>query len=197
MGDFDQDGWLDIAVVNGAIGRGTATPNPAFPAHLKDYTERNQIFRNQGQGKFQDVSLRNPAFCGTPNMGRGLVQGDLFGTGALDLVMSNIAGRARIYRNVAKNRGHWLRVRALDPELKRDAYGAEIVVRAGDRQWSRLNNPGYSFQCSNDPHVHFGLGPVGRIDSIAVLWPDGLAEVFPGGSVDVLRILRRGEGEKK
>jgi enediyne biosynthesis protein E4 len=197
MGDFDHDGWLDIAVVNGAIGRGTATPNPALKAHLKEYSERNQLFRNLGQGKFQDISLGNPPFCGTPNVCRGLVQGDIFGTGALDLVVSPIAGRASIYRNNVAKGGHWLLVRAVDPRLKRDAYGAEIRVRAGDRQWLRLINPAYSFQCSNDPRAHFGLGSATSVDAIEVLWPDGRAEVFPGGSVNERRVLRRGEGKQK
>jgi hypothetical protein len=197
MGDFNQDGWLDIAVVNGAIARGTVTPNPALKAHLKEYSERNQLFGNLGQGKFQDVSPCNPAFCGTPEVGRGLAQGDLFGSGALDLVVSNVASRARIYRNVAKARGHWLQVRALDPRFKRDAYGAEIRVRAGGRQWLRIINPQDSFQCSSDPRAHFGLGAAAQVDEIHVLWPDGRAEGFPGGNADQILVLRRGEGKEE
>jgi enediyne biosynthesis protein E4 len=196
MGDFDQDGWIDIAVVNGAIAQGTPTPNPALKAHLTEYSERNQLFRNEGKGKFRDVSLMNKAFCGTPDVGRGVAQGDLFGSGALDLVVTNVAGRARIYRNVTKGRGHWLQVRAIDPRLKRDAYGAEVRVRAGEKQWLRIINPADSFQCSSDPRAHFGLGPISRIDAIHVVWPDGLAEVFPGGEADQQRLLRRGEGQE-
>jgi hypothetical protein len=202
MGDFDHDGWPDIAVVNGAIARGTPTPNPRLKGHLKEYSERNQLFRNLGKRRypdvceFRDISPSNPALCGTPEVGRALAQGDLFGRGRLDLVVSNVAGRARIYRNVAPNRGHWLQIRALDPLLKRDAFGAEVRVVAGDRQWLRIVSPQDSFQSSSDPRIHFGLGAATQIDRIHVLWPDGLNEVFGGGEVDQMRVLRRGEGTK-
>jgi hypothetical protein len=197
MGDFDQDGWLDIAAVNGRVARGTTTPNPTLGDHFKDYGERNQLFRNQGQGKFCDVSRLNPVFCGTPNVGRGLAAGDLFGDGSLALVVNSVGDRPRIYRNVACCRGHWLLVRALDPRYNRDAYGAEVVLRAGSRRWLRIVNPGDSYQSSSDPRTHFGLGEIENYDSIEVLWPDGLSEVFPGGRSDRRIELRRGEGVKR
>jgi hypothetical protein len=197
MGDFDNDGWLDIAVVNGRIARYSATPNPALPAHLKHYSERNQLFQNEGKGLFRDISRLNRAFCGTPRIGRGLASGDLNGDGGLDLVVTNVHDRARVYRNVAKARGHWLLVRALDPRLKRDAYGAFITLRAGERKWLRIINPADSYLSSSDPRAHFGLGEADSFDAIHVLWPDGLAEVFPGGSVDRAIVLRRGEGKKE
>jgi hypothetical protein len=194
MADFDHDGWLDIAIVNGRIAAGTPTPHPALGAHFRDYAERNQLLRNVGEGKFQDVSAQNRAFCGTPNVARGLVCGDFDGDGAPDLLVTTIANRARLYRNVARPRGHWLLVRAVDPRLKRDAYGAEVMVRAGGRQWLRIINPGDSYLCSSDPRVHFGLGAAARYGAIEVRWPDGLAEVFEGGAADRQLVLQRGAG---
>ena len=84
--------------------------------------------------------------------------------------------------------------RALDPALKRDAYGAEIVVQAGGRRWLRWINPAYSYLCSNDPRAHFGLGTAQRVDNIQVIWPDGTEETFPGRAADQLVLLRKGEG---
>jgi hypothetical protein len=197
MGDFDQDGWIDIAVVNGSIGRHAAVPNSDLGDPLQYYGERNLLFRNEGAGKFRDVSRQNDGFCGRYDVARGLAAGDLFGDGALSLVATTVAGRARVYRNVARPRGHWLLVRALDPRLKRDAYGAEVVVRAGERRWLRLVNPADSFQSSSDPRAHFGLGGAARYDAVHVLWPDGLAEVFAGGEANRAIILRRGEGRQE
>ncbi len=128
-------------------------------------------------------------------MSRGLAVGDLNNDGALDLLAIQPDGPARLFRNVAADRGHWLLLRARDPRLKRDAYGAEITVRAGGRQWWGLVNPGSSFACSNDPRVHFGLGPREQVDRIEVLWPDGLREAFPGGPADRHRTLERGSGQ--
>jgi len=86
-------------------------------------------------------------------------------------------------------------VRAFDPRLKRDAYGAEVVVRAGPRRWLRVINPGDSYQCSSDPRAHVGLGGASSYDGIRVLWPDGLAEDFRGGAADRPITLTRGEGD--
>ena len=194
MTDFDHDGWLDIAVVNGRVARETSTPNAALGPHLMHYSERNQLFRNEGMGKFRDISRDNAPLCGTPNVARGLAVGDIDGDGAPDLLVTTIAGPARLLRNVAPSRGHWLLVRALDPRLKRDAYGAEITVRAGTGRWLRLVNPGDSYLCSSDPRVHVGLGSAPRYDGITVRWPDGLEEEFGGGPTDCVVELRRGEG---
>ncbi len=203
LGDFDHDGALDLAVVNGRVARSTGAAGAPgdFPPEMapfwRDYAERSQLFVNEGGGRFRDVSPDNKPFCGTAAVARGLACGDLDGDGALDLLVTTVAGPARLYRNVAPNRGHWLMVRALDPALKRDAYGAEVTVRAGGRSWRRWLNPGSSYLCSNDPRAHFGLGPAERVEAVEVLWPDGSAEVFPGCPADRVLELRKGSGQKK
>ncbi len=100
----------------------------------------------------------------------------------------------RIFRNTAERKGHWLLVQAIDPELKRDAYGALVTVVAGKRRWQRLVNPGYSYESSNDPRVHFGLGDAKQLDAINVRWPDGSREKFEGRSANQFVVLRKGEG---
>jgi hypothetical protein len=196
LADFDHDGALDLAVVNGRVIRGSDTPNPDLGPHLSTYCERNQLLANDGTGHFRDVSRHNPAFCGTPNVARGLAWGVLNGNGAPDLVVTTVAGRARVYRNVVPDRGHWLLVRALDPALHRDADGAAVTVHLGQRRLLRLANPGGSYLCSSDRRAHFGLGTAGRVDAIDVAWPDGSRETFPGGGADRQVILRKGEGRK-
>jgi hypothetical protein len=197
MADFDCDGWLDVAVVNGRVGRGPALGTPALGPYWSLYAEHNQLFANEGKGLFKDLSTTNRAFCGVPAVWRGLAVGDIDGDGAPDLLATAIAGPVRLFRNIAPDPGHWLIVRAVDPALKRDAYGAEIILEAGGRRQLRWINPGSSYQCSNDPRAHFGLGSAMSFDHLAVRWPDGSAGKFPGGAADRVLVLRKGEGEQQ
>src|SRR5207244_3308744 len=79
-------------------------------------------------GRFRDISATNPALCGSYGVHRSMACGDVDGDGALDLVVTQVAGPAKLYRNVIPRKGHWLMVRALDPALRSDAYGAESRV---------------------------------------------------------------------
>jgi hypothetical protein len=197
--DVDNDGALDLAVVNGRVRHEALLPDKIDAARSlgpfwSQYAERNQLFVNDGSGRFSDVSRQNAAFCGAPAVSRALACGDFDNDGGIDLVVTAVAGPARLYRNVAAKRGHWLLVRAIDPSLNRDAYGAQINVRAGGRKFVRSVNPGSSYFSSNDPRAHFGLGAATEINGIDVIWPDGTEESFLGASADRLVVLRKGNG---
>jgi len=111
------------------------------------------------------------------------------------LLVTQIGGPARIFRNVAPTRGHWLIVRAFDPALHRDAFGAEVRIERGEHRWNGIIQPGQSYQCSNDPRAHFGLGTVDQIDSIEILWPDGAKEKFACPGVDRVVEVQHGKGD--
>jgi len=194
LADFDLDGWLDLAIVNGRVSRGKpqGTHQSAF---WQAYAERNQLFLNEGQGQFRDISGKDP-FCRDPGLGRALCWGDFDNDGAIDLLVSHVAGRARLYRNTAPRRGRWLLLRLIDPALKRDAYGARVTARAGSRRWVGLVCPGQSYQSSGDPRVHLGLGAIDALDELRIDWPDGLSERFPSPALDRHVTLERGTGKK-
>src|SRR5688572_23304404 len=186
IADFNCDGSPDLAFVNGLVRRMTPGHTPVASGvdpWWSRYAQKAQIFGNDGFGRFRDLSLSNPALCGEAMVGRSLAVGDLDGDGAPDLVACNVGGPTRVLRNVAPDRGHWLRVRAIDPARGgRDAIGAEVVVIAGGkRNWAVLQ-PATSYLVSHDPVLHFGLGKATTIDSLEVLWPDGKKETFPGGA---------------
>jgi hypothetical protein len=195
LADFDQDGWLDAAIANGAVDKSPPTPDSPLGPFWGRYAQRNQLFANDGQGRFRDLSPFNAPLCGVANIGRGLAVADLDNKGPLWLIVTSVAGKARLFRNVAPDRGHWLGVRCLEPGSKRDALGAEVTVRAGGRAWVRTLQSAGSYLCSNDPRAHFGLGRAERYDAVEVIWPDGSKERFPGGAVDRHVRLIRGEGK--
>ncbi len=196
LSDFNHDGALDLAIVNGRVLRGPEERGSGLDPFWRPYAERNQLFANEGKGQFRELSATDP-FGQRLAVSRGLACGDIDGDGAMDLLVTTVAGPARLYRNIAPKEGHWLLVRAIDPAHQRDAYGAVVTVHAGGRRWMGSINPGQSYLCSNDPRAHFGLGSAERVDSIRVRWPDGESaeEIFPGGAADRVVVLRRGEGK--
>jgi hypothetical protein len=194
LADFDNNGSLDLAVVNGRVHRAPAGEATILGPFWGHYGERNRLLANDGSGRFRDISDANPALCATPGVYRALACGDVDGDGALDLLVTAVAGPARLYRNVTPARGHWLLVRAVDPRLKRDAYGAEITIEAGRRRWVGWINPGQSYLCSGDPRAHFGLGEADRVERIRVRWPDGVEELFPPAAADKVLLLVKGQG---
>ena len=197
LADFDHDGAPDLVIVNGRVREGNAENSAALGPFWSRYAERNQLFANNGKGGFEDISTRNDPVCGMAGVFRGLAVGDVDGDGALDLLVTTVAGRARLYRNVAPKRGHWLSVRALTGTVaKRDALGAEVTVVARGRRQVGLLSPGQSYLCSHAPAVHFGLGGVDRVEAIRVVWPDGARETFPGRRTDQAIVLRQGEGTR-
>jgi hypothetical protein len=198
FGDFDDDGALDLAIVNGRVSRSkwpvTEIAAQTLGPHWSRYAERNQLFAGLGGARFRDISAAQDCFCGSATVGRGLCLGDVDNDGGLDLLVTAVAEPARLYRNVVPSRGHWLLVRAVDPALKRDAYGAEVRARADGRCWRRWINPGSSYLCSQDARAHFGLGSNAKVDGLEVVWPDGTTETFPGRAADQVVTLRKGEG---
>jgi hypothetical protein len=109
----------------------------------------------------------------------------------MDLLVTQINGPAMLLRNVAPKNGHWLGVRAVDPKLKRDAMGAEVIVRAGGRTFVGLVNPAGSYLAASDPRVHFGLGTIDRVDDVTIRWPDGVSEKFAVAGIDRYVELQR------
>lgn len=194
MTDFDNDGHPDLVVANGRVNR---SPSRAGTSRFdwSDYAERNQLFRNNGDGTFTDASPDNGVLCGQPGVWRGLAYADFDNDGGVDLLVTRVAGPAKLFRNVVPDRGNWVGVRAIDPAVNRDAYGAEVQLTAGGRSWVRLVNPGSSYLCSNDPRVHFGLGsatPTG----LSVRWPDGATEEFEPPPVGQYTVVKKGSGRR-
>jgi hypothetical protein len=190
--DFDLDGDLDPLVVNGRVLRAPLRPGVRLNDHWGPYAEPNLLFENDGKGRFRAASAACGPLCAEVEVSRGLAAGDVDNDGDLDVLVTSGNGRARLYRNVRPHGEHWLTVRAVEPETRRDAYGSVIRVTLQDRTIRRDVAPTYSYLSSGDPRAHFGLGSADRVDEVRVRWPDGIEESFGSLEVDRGHLLERG-----
>jgi hypothetical protein len=173
--DYDNDGWLDIVAVNGAVHLIEELKTPQDPYPLQ---QRKQLFHNLGNGHFEETTASAGAVFQLVEVGRGLAAGDLDNDGSTDLVVSNNNGSLRVILNRMGSAKPWLGLRLLVG--KRDAYGATVEIRRqGAPTLRRRVRADGSYLSANDPRILVGLGDTPQIQSLTVHWPDGRSEAFP------------------
>ena len=191
--DYDNDGDLDLALVNGRVKRARTLEGAAGSKFWQRYAEPNLLFQNDGSGHFRDASLLAGDFAAQLEVSRGLAFGDIDNDGDMDVVVGNLNG-VRLFRNDAPApKAHWLLVRAMDGS--RDAIGAVVTVVTPKQRFVRLLLSSFSYASSSDLRVHFGLGHISKISTIEVTWPDGRREGFKAESVDRELTFHQGTGE--
>src|SRR5205823_4491895 len=186
--DYDNDGWPDLFVANGAVNIVEALRGQPSPYRMK-----NQLFRNTGAGRFEETSAAaGPAFA-RAEIGRGAAFGDIDNDGAVDIVFTNNNGPVRLLLNQAGARNHWLQVRVGQDSGNRFGIGAWIGVERHGRPtlWRRVKTDG-SYLSASDVRVHFGLGSTPAVDAVVVQWPDGVRERWTSVTADTFVTLRRG-----
>lgn len=185
--DYDLDGWLDLASVNGLVTLAESRlGDGAFPLQQPD-----QLLRNRGDCRFEDVSEQVPAML-DPAVGRGLAVGDFDNDGRPDMVVSNAGDRPRLLLNQAGAGRHWLGLRLLDGGS--DAIGARAGLRQanGRMLWRRVRSDG-SYASANDPRLLFGLGAEGAPVDVVVRWADGSELRATGLAVDRYHLLTKAD----
>ena len=186
--DYDNDGWLDLVVANGAVMTIESLRRSGHPYPLG---ETNQLFHNRGDGRFEDVSGRAGAAFEPVEVSRGIAAGDVDNDGDTDLLIVNNSGPARLLINEVGNRNQWIGLRLVDSEGKRDLHGTRVeVVLSDDRTVWRRSRVDGSYCSSSDPRVRVGLGSSSRIRVVRTHWPDGSVEQWtdlPTGRYTTLR----------
>jgi enediyne biosynthesis protein E4 len=199
--DFDNDGWPDLLLVNGHV-------YPEVDSqHLgSNFQEPRILYHNNGNATFTDISASAGPGITSVSSSRGLAIGDLWNDGKLSAVVSNMNAPPSLLVNQVRASNHWVAFHltgaypttkssdANPPKSTRDAIGARIKVKAGNRTLVDEVRSGSSFISNNDMRVHFGLGAATKIDSVEVRWPSGLTETFAKVSADKLNELKEGSG---
>ena len=173
--DVDNDGWLDVVTVNGAV---THAVEALARKERFALQQKKQVFHNLGNGRFEDATARTGEAFAMAEVGRGLAFGDLDNDGDTDLVIGNDAGPVRVLLNTVGNKQHWAGLRLVDRH-GRDALGARLTIKgAGGKPFVRRVRADGSYASANDPRVLIGLGSSTTAISIDILWPDGTTSTF-------------------
>jgi hypothetical protein len=157
--DYDNDGDVDIFKTNGAL------------KHL--YGQEDQMFENDGTGKFRDVSLELGSYFGKELVGRGACLADYDNDGDLDIFIVNLNSRAMFLRNNKGNRNNWLLLKLTGTTSNRDGIGARIKLTAGGISQTTQKKSTTGYLSQNDPRVHFGVGRNENVQTIEIIWPSG------------------------
>jgi hypothetical protein len=187
--DFDNDGWLDVVTVNGAVQKieEQARNKDPLPLH-----QTKQLYRNVGAGRFVDVSSTAGDAFRLSEVGRGLAVGDVDNDGDVDFVVTNNNGPLRLFLNNAGNAQPWVGLRLMTG--KRDALGAVVKLVGPSGTIVRRSHSDGSYLSASDPRVLIGLGKGDSIKSLLVLWPDGTSEEFAPPALRKYTTIREGSG---
>ena len=188
MADFDNDGFQDLLYVTGNV-------YPEVERHFPQYPHRSPtiVFRNRGDGTFEDVSDRSGAGATTPRSSRGSAAGDFDQDGDLDLLVMNMNAPPSLLRNDYAGDNRWLVVRLEGTVSNRSGLGATVVVTAKDRTQARAVLSQSSYQSADALPVHFGLGPHDRADRVEVRWPSGRVSRLEGVKSGQVLLIREPE----
>ena len=186
--DVDQDGDRDVFVACGHL---------LDNIHLFDDTsvlhQRNVLLRNDGTGRFTDVTGSAGDGLAVERASRGAAFDDLDGDGDIDAVILNWRGKLTFLRNDTDGAGHWLLLDLRGPTGPAEAVGARIELTTSNSEQVDEVHAGRGYQSHYGTRVHFGLGSDTTVERLVVRWPDGSVDEWSGLSADRLHTLTRGQ----
>jgi tetratricopeptide (TPR) repeat protein len=157
--DIDNDGWIDLA----AIVETTAGPEV-------------KVFRNRGDGTFEDVSRALGLDVVKLKAPRGLMAANVMGDGAPDLIVTQENAPPVLLRNVGANKNHFVRLDLTGYADNKTGIGAKVEVFANGlwQKWELAGASGFATQAP--PQILVGLGQAPGIDLLRILWPTGVLQ---------------------
>ncbi len=190
--DLDNDGWQDILQVTGHV-----YPEVAQISASESYKRPRLVYRNLGNGRFEDVSsLSGPGIL-QEHSSRGAAFGDFDNDGHMDVLVMNMHEPPSLLRNDSHSPHHWVKIQLQGVRSNRAAIGATVSIQSSGMRQTQAVLSQSSFLSVNDLRLHFGLGAAGAVDHITVAWPSGVTEEFPGVPAGELYLLVEGSGQAK
>ena len=192
--DYDSDGWLDLFVANGAV-----RVVDALRASDRPYHQRNQLFRNEGGGKFRDVTDKAGEALQPLEVGRGAAFGDVDNDGDIDIVVSNNNGPLRLLLNEARSGNHWVHLQLKATQGDLHAFGARVTLYPENgKPLVRYVHTDGSYLSAHDSRIHLGLGVEAAVPQrVTVDWPNRNAEQWTDIRLDESAILLEGAGTRE
>ena len=186
--DYDNDGRLDLAIVNGHVmanvaqvrGRRQARAAKAAPAkHRRAFRGRDEAGRSGFRAR-EAWAARSPPATST--------------TTEISICSSpTTAGAPNLLLNDGGNANAVL-VQVVGTTSNRSGIGTRLTLDAGRRRQMREVQSGASYLAQNDLRAHFGLGAATRAERLEVRWPSGVTEVVADLPANHVYTLREGDG---
>ena len=186
--DLDNDGNPDLFFVTGNIYPEVAAKLPQYPLATP-----RVIFRNLGNGRFEELIETAGPGIATPHCSRGCAFGDFDNDGDVDILVINLNEPPSLLRNDVSGDNRWLKVKLIGVESNRSAIGARITARYGDKIQVQEVLSQSSFYSASDLRLHFGLGRAEAAD-LEIRWPRGTKETVAHVAANHLVMIREGSG---
>ncbi len=187
--DFDNDGWLDLFFANGHLH-----DNIEALEEVGVYKQQNQLFRNQQNGTYTDISNISGDGMLIEKSSRGAIFGDYDNDGDLDLLVMNIDDTPDLLRNDTPSIHHWLGIKLVGKRSNRDGLGAKVMLQSGDTHLLREVKSGTSYLSQNPYQLLIGLGMAEHVDRLVVHWQSGTQDAIENVQCNQWLTIQEGDG---
>ena len=184
--DYDNDGWEDLFVSNGHV-------YPQVDQYPIDITfaQRKLVYRNLGNGKFENVSAALGSALTECWTGRGAAFADYDNDGDMDVAVNNLDSRPSLFRNDGGSQsGSWLVISLQGLNANRSAIGTRVIAETDSGRQMQEVQGGSSYQACNDLRLHFGLGMSRLAKSVIVKLPGGKTQNFDNVKANQRYVLK-------